>query len=86
MKIATSDRKVRPSRRRLNQQADDQRQTGEELGAAGQCRHQVTRVQADAFHVLRGAGQTVTTEQTEEFCEPWAAKITPTAMRRMVRP
>ncbi|MNG09854.1 hypothetical protein D3C84_932920 [compost metagenome] len=53
--------------RRADQQADDQGQTGEELGTTGQRGHQVTRCQADAFHVLRGARQAVAAKSAEEF-------------------
>src|SRR5690606_13770554 len=50
-----------------DQQADDQGKTAEELSTTRQRRHQVARCQADTLHVLRGAGQTVTTERPKKL-------------------
>ena len=49
------------------QQADDQGQATEELGAAGQCGHQITRRDANALHPLRHAGQAIAAKPTKQL-------------------
>ncbi|KPY66964.1 hypothetical protein ALP42_102751 [Pseudomonas savastanoi pv. nerii] len=54
-------------RSRTSQQPQQQAQTAKELGAARHQRHQITRCQAQAFHVLRSAFQAITAEGPEQL-------------------
>ncbi|MCY1405632.1 hypothetical protein D9M71_208770 [compost metagenome] len=54
-------------RGRPHQQADHQRQAAEELGAAGQGRHQVARRHAEGFQPLAHALQARAAERAEQL-------------------